>query len=84
MIVQTTLVITTLVAMYLVSSPDRKYRAMAGLAGLLGVPAWLLSSYNTGQWGVFVLSLFIGYSWWLVYKNNKGADIGQASREDKM
>ena len=50
---------------------DRKdWKKYACIFGLIGQPFWLYTTYNSEQWGMFILSLFYTYAWWLGIKNN--------------
>jgi hypothetical protein len=39
------------------------WRRFGYLLGLLSQPFWFYMAIKTGQWGVFILSLFYSYSW---------------------
>ena len=63
--------ITGVVAIWLtqqeVNSAWKKY---ASIFGLLGQPFWFYSAYTNEQWGIFALSLFYTYSWYVGFRNN--------------
>ncbi len=71
MLVQTVLVVTAILALYLVGQPDKESRARAGIVGMAGQPLWLYTAYMNDQHGIVIISLFYTYSWWRVYENNK-------------
>lgn len=43
----------------------KRYKTSFAIS-LIGQPAWFYTSYITGQWGVFILSL------WFTYNNIRG------------
>jgi hypothetical protein len=40
-----------------------RWRRWASVCGLLGQPAWLISSFLAGQWGIFILSFLYAAAW---------------------
>lgn len=46
-------------------SQDRRpeVQRWACIFGIVAQPAWLYSSWNAGQWGIFVLSLVYAAGW---------------------
>ena len=49
-------------SVWILARPEH-WRRFGYLLGLLSQPFWLYNSLKTGQWGVFILSLFYTYSW---------------------
>lgn len=66
MIEQFIIVITQLIAVWLIHSQSEKHQKYASIFGLLGQPFWFYSSYVSQQWGTFILCFFFTAMW---YKN---------------
>ncbi len=49
-------------AIWLVSRPE-PWSRWGYLVGLVSQPFWLWASWHSGQWGMFLLSLFYSYAW---------------------
>ena len=62
MIEQIMIGLTSAIAIYLSQSDDR-YTRYACLFGVVGQPFWFYSSYQTEQWGIFVLCFFYAFAW---------------------
>lgn len=60
---QALLLLLSGLAGYLATRRTPTHRAWGCVLGLLAQPLWLWSSWQAGQWGVFVLSLGYTYSW---------------------
>lgn len=41
----------------------------APILGLIGQPFWFYTSYTNEQWGIFILSFFYSYAWYIGIKN---------------
>lgn len=64
-----------LTAMWLAMGRDPRGRRWAPIVGLCGQPAWLVASWEAGQWGMFIVS--VGYTilwldvarkqWWALW-----------------
>lgn len=62
---------TGLVAVWLTQQPYRpEWARYACLFGLVGQPAWWMSTWIAEQWGIFVLTIFYTYAWWLGVKRH--------------
>lgn len=71
MIEQIIIAFTGVIAIFLTQQEERKdWKKYACIFGLIGQPFWLYTTYNSEQWGMFILSLFYTYAWWLGIKNN--------------
>ena len=56
--------ITSGLAIWLISDDKNPRRQRWGwLIGLLGQPLWLYATWQSKQWGMFVLSLWYIYAW---------------------
>lgn len=60
---QTVIAITGVVAIFLTQSRDRNWQRFACLIGLAGQPFWMMATYQSEQWGMFVLTLFYTLAW---------------------
>lgn len=61
---------TGALAIYL--SQQEKYiklKKYASVFGLVGQPFWFYTSYVNDQWGIFILSIFYTYAWYVGFKN---------------
>lgn len=67
---QILIAITGTIAIWLTQQHREKWKRYAGIIGLLGQPAWLISSYQSELWGVFAMSIFYTYAWCLGIKNS--------------
>lgn len=71
MIEQICIAITGVVAILLSQQDKRKeWKKYACIFGLIGQPFWFYSTYNSEQWGIFILSIFYTYAWFIGLKNN--------------
>lgn len=63
--------LTGVVAIYL-SQQDKKqeWKKYASIFGIVGQPFWFYSAYTNEQWGIFILSIFYTYSWYIGFRNN--------------
>ena len=61
--IQTIIAITGLAAIWLATRPNPKHQRYACLFGLVGQPFWIVSSYSTEQWGVFLLAIAYELVW---------------------
>jgi hypothetical protein len=62
MLVQLGILVFGCSSIWILGRPE-SWRRFGYLLGLLSQPFWLYMSIKTGQWGVFILSLFYAYSW---------------------
>ncbi len=60
---QTAITITGVLAIWLANDHRDRWRRYACIFGLVGQPFWFYSAYITGQWGIFILSLFYTLAW---------------------
>ena len=77
MIEQSIIAITGVVAIFLTQSRDKKWQKYACLVGLVGQPFWMMATYQSEQWGMFVLTIFYTLAWlrsnrnfWFKYVNS--------------
>jgi len=56
------------------------WKKYACIFGLLSQPFWFYTTLINEQWGIFILSIFYTYSWFLGFKNNWLKDNGQKSK----
>lgn len=77
MIEQLIIAITGVVAIFLTQSRYESRQKYACLIGLAGQPFWMMATYQSEQWGMFVLTLFYSLAWcrgiwvfWLFKKIN--------------
>ena len=57
---QVLIFLTGVAAAWLNQDPDLAVRGLGSAIGLLGQPAWLISTVRSSQWGMFCLS--VGYT----------------------
>lgn len=70
-IVQLWIALTGLTAVFLTQQTYRpEWARYACLLGLLGQPAWFYATLSAQQWGIFALSVFYTYAWWLGFKRH--------------
>lgn len=62
MIIDILLAVFGLTAVGLSQGPDR-YQKWAPVLGLLGQPFWFISTYLTGNWGIFILCPVYTFLW---------------------
>jgi hypothetical protein len=62
MLVQLGILVFGCSSIWILGRPEH-WRRFGYILGLLSQPFWLYMSIKTGQWGVFILSLFYSYSW---------------------
>lgn len=55
--------VSSVLAVFLSTSDDPGVRAWASVCGLLGQPLWMVTSWRTRSWGVFVTSIFFMVIW---------------------
>jgi len=62
-------------AIWFVGRPE-KWSKWGFVLGMLSQPAWYITAYLNGQWGIMILSLWYTYSWaqGLYYKFYKKED----------
>lgn len=70
MLTQFLILITGAIAIWLTQQPNEKLKKYACIFGLIGQPFWLYSAYTAAQWGIFALSVFYTYVWYIGFKNN--------------
>lgn len=70
MIEQVMIALTGATAVYLTQQSREGWKKYACLFGMAGQPFWIYATYPTEQWGMFALTLFYTWSWWLGIKNN--------------
>lgn len=63
MIEQLIIAITGMVAIFLTQTRNIKTQRYACLFGLIGQPFWLMATWHSQQWGIFILSLFYTVAW---------------------
>lgn len=63
MICQIVIALCGIASVWLSQSPAESSRRWAPVIGLVGQPAWLISSYDAAQWGIFVLSIVYAIGW---------------------
>lgn len=60
---QTIILITGGLSIWLTQCSHEKTRRWACIVGLAGNPFCLISTYNSGLWGMFLLTLFYSAAW---------------------
>ena len=70
MIEQAFIVVTELIAIWLIQDKNKEHRKWACVFGLLGQPFWFYASYQADQWGAFVLCFFFTAAWCKGLKDN--------------
>lgn len=70
MIEQVAIALTGAIAVYLSQQSNEDLKKYACILGLMGQPFWFYATYQAEQWGIFALSLFYSYSWFVGFKNN--------------
>lgn len=63
MIIQITIGITSVIALWFVSQRSPEIKLWGAIIGLLGEPFWFYSTWMTEQWGIF----FVTFMFTLVY-----------------
>lgn len=56
--IQAWILLTSAIAIWLLSGRSARWRRIGCIVGLLGEPAWFYSSWQAGQWGVFALAVW--------------------------
>ena len=74
---QIAIAFTGIVAIWLTQQKNEVLKKYACLFGLAGQPFWFYSAYNAEQRGIFVLSTFYTYAWYLGLKNNWFGSLAQ-------
>lgn len=74
MIEQAAIAVFGVSAIWLSQSANVKARKWAPVLGLAGQPFWIYATFEAGQWGIFILSMFYTAAWargiktqWLKY-----------------
>ncbi|MDB4309149.1 hypothetical protein N9913_02445 [Porticoccaceae bacterium] len=67
---QAIILITGALAIWLTQQSNKTWQKYACLIGLAGQPFWLWSTYQSGQWGMLLLSIFYTYTWMLGIYNH--------------
>lgn len=67
---QIAIALTGIIAIWLTQQSNDDWKKYACLFGLAGQPFWFYSAYSAEQWGIFILTVFYTYSWFLGLKNN--------------
>lgn len=70
MIEQIFIAITGVTGIWLTQQNNEKLKRYACILGMLGQPFWFYSSYQAGQWGIFLMSFFYTFAWGVGIKNN--------------
>ena len=60
---QAIILITGAIAIWLSQCSGLAARRWACLVGLAGQPFWLVSTWDSGQWGMLALSVFYTVAW---------------------
>lgn len=55
--------LTSIIAIFLTQSEDIKKQKFASIFGLIGQPFWFISSYESQQWGIFILCFLYTFAW---------------------
>lgn len=63
MIEQTIIAISGVVAIFLTQSRNADHHKYACLFGIIGQPLWVLATYQSEQWGMFVLAICYTFAW---------------------
>ncbi|MCX4187182.1 hypothetical protein [Methylophaga sp. OBS4] len=63
MIEQMIIAVTGVIAIFLTQSSNPNIQKYACLVGVVGQPFWMMATYQSGQWGMFVLTLFYTLAW---------------------
>ena len=63
MIAQVVIAVCGVASIWLSQSPNERSRKWAPVIGLLAQPAWLGVTWESGQWGMFALSLVYTAGW---------------------
>lgn len=61
---------TGVIAIYLTQQRNEKWKRFACLFGMAGQPFWIYSAYQSGLYGILILSIFYAYAWGLGFYNN--------------
>lgn len=70
MIEQIMIAFTGVPAIWLTQQKREDWKKYACLFGMAGQPFWIYSTFTSEQWGIFILTGFYTYSWWIgVYKH---------------
>lgn len=69
MITQLLIVITGALAIWLTQQPNDAIKKYACIVGLIGQPFWFYSAIAAEQWGIFLLTCFYTYAWYIGLKN---------------
>jgi len=59
--IQLIITLSSCIALTLLTGHNEKSKRAGCLVGLIGQPFWLLSTFEAGQWGMFLCSAFITY-----------------------
>lgn len=59
--IQIIILISSCVAITLLTGSNEKSRRIGSLIGLVGQPFWLWSNFEAGQWGMFCVSAYFTY-----------------------
>ena len=63
MLDQIAIVVTGVIAIWLANDTREEWRRYACLFGLAGQPFWFYSAFDSGQYGILILTLFYTLSW---------------------
>lgn len=55
---------------FLITSRQKKIRRVACIIGLLNQPLWFITTWVHDQWGIFVLAIWITYTYARGLRNN--------------
>jgi hypothetical protein len=67
---QIAIALTGAVAIWLSQQSNDRLKKYACLLGIIGQPFWFYATFKAEQWGIFALSFFYTYSWFVGFKNN--------------
>ena len=67
---QIAIALTGCLAVWLSQQHRENWKKFASIFGLIGQPFWFYATYQAEQWGIFGLTFFYTYSWFIGFKNN--------------
>ena len=67
---QLLILVTGVLSIYLVGSPNAETRLKAGIIGLIGEPGWFITAFLNEQLGIMILAFIYSYNWGRVVYNN--------------
>ena len=57
------LFMTGVTAIWMSQCEGYRWRKISPIIGIIGQPAWMITSYQNEQWGIFVLAFFYTAAW---------------------